>query len=167
MKESGKKRFNKYDYDPFDQWIWRDYDGKNKVDPKEFVESNKEKYIFIGTDSQRYSKKRLTTFTTVIIAYQMGKGGVVIMSRDKVTFMESLRQRLLMEAMRSLEAAWFVDSFISSENVITVHLDVNQDSRWESNKYKDELVGLVAGQGFRAICKPDSWAASKVADRKC
>lgn len=168
MKDkAGEKKFNKYDYDPFDQWIWRDYEGKNKVDPQEFVEAHKENYIFIGTDSQCYSKKRVTMFTTVIIAYQMGFGGTIIMSKDKTSFMDSLRQRLLMEAMRSLEAAWFVDRFLPPENVITIHLDVNQNLKWKSARYKDELVGLVAGQGFKAICKPDAWAASGVADKRC
>lgn len=166
-KKAGEKKFNKYDYDPFDQWIWRDYDGKNRVDPQEFIESNTENYIFIGTDSQCYSKKSSTIFTTVIIAYQFGRGGAVIMSKDKTSFMDSLRQRLLMEAMRSLEAAWFVDKFLLPENVITIHLDVNQNLKFKSARYKDELVGLVAGQGFKALCKPDSWCASKVADRKC
>ena len=33
-----------------------------------------------------------------------------------------------------------------------------------SSAYVQELVGLVVGQGFKALIKPDSWAASHAAD---
>lgn len=34
-----------------------------------------------------------------------------------------------------------------------------------SSRYVQELVGLVVTQGFRAVIKPGSWAASRTADR--
>ena len=34
-----------------------------------------------------------------------------------------------------------------------------------SSRYVQELVGLVVSQGFRAVIKPESWAASRAADR--
>jgi predicted RNase H-related nuclease YkuK (DUF458 family) len=94
-------------------------------------------------------------------------GGTIIIHKDYVSFMDALRQRLLMEAMRSLEVAWYLDKRVSKENIIEVHLDVNRSLKYKSGKYKDELVGLIMGQGFKCLVKPDSFAASIAADRKC
>ena len=34
----------------------------------------------------------------------------------------------------------------------------------KSSAYVQELVGLVVGQGFKALIKPESWAATHAAD---
>jgi hypothetical protein len=34
----------------------------------------------------------------------------------------------------------------------------------KSSAYVQELEGLVVGQGFKALIKPESWAASHAAD---
>jgi len=154
-------------YKPFAEWGWKRYSGKGRVDVAEFIESHKTDAFFVGTDSQNYTKKSSCVFTSVIIAYTMHKGGAAITHTDKVPFIESLRQRLLTEAMRSLEVAWFLDGKIPDDNFIGVHLDVNSSLDYKSGKYKNELVGLVACQGFNALVKPDAWAASKVADLRC
>jgi predicted RNase H-related nuclease YkuK (DUF458 family) len=157
----------RWGYDPFDVWQWRSYDGKDIVSLDDFVDLHKSDLFFIGTDSQNYSKKHCCIFTTVLIGYKMGHGGSVIIHRDKVHFMDALRQRLLMEAMRSLETAWYLDKQISNKSLIAIHLDVNKNLRYKSAKYKDELVGLITSQGFSACVKPDAWAASSTADKKC
>jgi len=156
-------------YTPFNEWTWKSYDGKRGIDIEDFIAERKGMgdIYFIGTDSQNYSKKRQTCFTTVLIAYRMHHGGCPVIYRDRVPMIESLRQRLLTEAMRSLEVAWFLDARVPKENIIGIHLDVNPSLRFKSGKYKEELVGLVAAQGFRCMIKPDAWAASGVADRKC
>lgn len=154
-------------YKPFSEWGWRNYDGDVSVEVDDFLAAHQEDFFMIGTDSQNYSNKRMCIFTTVLIAYKMGKGGAVILHKDKIPFVESLRQRLLMEAMRSLEVAWYIDSKVPSKNIIEIHLDVNANLKYKSAKYKDELIGLVAGQGYSVLIKPNAWAASKSADRKC
>lgn len=157
----------KPDYPPFQDWEWRSYDGKEKVDIRSFMESKKNCQFFVGTDSQNYRKnKRCCVFTTVIIAYTLGKGGSIILHSDKMPYMEHLRQRLLLEAMRSLETAWFIDSVVKKNSVVTIHLDVNGNLRYKSAQYKDELVGMIMAQGYKCIHKPNAWAASSVADAK-
>jgi len=79
----------------------------------------------------------------------------------------ALRQRLMMEAMRSLETAWYLDSLITNKDIISIHLDVNVNLKFKSGQYKNELISLVASQGYSYSIKPDSFAASKVADNKC
>lgn len=154
-------------YPPFEQWKWRSYDGKVLLNVEEFVKKYSDRHFFIGTDSQNYSKKRETVFTTALIAYEMGRGGMVILHKDKVPYMDHLRQRLLIEVMRSVETAWFLNKHISIDQIIGIHIDVNQSLQFKSGKYKEELIGFVAAQGFNALVKPDAWASSKVADSAC
>jgi predicted RNase H-related nuclease YkuK (DUF458 family) len=157
----------KQEYEPFENWKWKTYTGK-KYDIDEFIKENNSSKFFIGTDSQNYSKKNgRCVFTTVLIAYEKGRGGKVLTHTDTKPFMSHLRQRLLIEAMRSLECAWYLSSKLPEDNVLTIHLDVNENLRYKSSKYKDELVGMVMGQGFNAVWKPNSWASSSVADSKC
>src|SRR5262249_45297128 len=47
---------------------------------------------------------------------------------------------------------------------LTVHIDANPVVTYKSSAYVQELVGLVVGQGFKALIKPESWAASHAAD---
>jgi predicted RNase H-related nuclease YkuK (DUF458 family) len=159
---------NKFGYKPFAEWRWRSYDGHNAVVLQDFVNlHNQDDYFFIGTDSQNYSKKQRCVFTSVLIAYRLHKGGSVVLHRNITPYMPALRQRLLMEAMRSLEVAWWLNDKVPSQNVISIHLDVNPSVEFESGKYKNELVGLVVAQGFKCFTKPDAFGASKVADHKC
>lgn len=168
VKTKGTKmKENKYGYKAFAEWGWRSYDGRKKVSVEDFIKEHDGAMFFIGTDSQNYSKRKVCVFTTALIAYHMGKGGAIIIHRDKVPHMESLRQRLLMEAMRSLETAWFVNIKIPDKSFIGVHLDVNQSLKYKSGQYKDELVGLIVAQGFSCKTKPDAFAASFAADKKC
>lgn len=157
------------EYAPFDEWVWKSYDGRKKVNIDEFIENHKNEVFIIGTDSQPHSKRQICTFASVLVAYEWGRGGAIIIHRDKTPFMDKsrLRQRLLLEAMRSLEVAWYLDSKINDKSIISVHLDVNPNLKWMSSKYKEELVTLVASQGFKYVIKPDAFGASKVADRKC
>ena len=154
-------------YKPFKEWKWVDYSGTKTLNIEQFISDNKDRYFFIGTDSQNYSKKRQTIFTTALISYKIRSGGLVALHKDKIPMVEHLRQRLLMEAMRSLEVAWFLDQKVDKKNIIGIHLDVNESLKFKSGKYKEELIGLIAAQGFNCIIKPDAWAASKVADSRC
>jgi len=155
-------------YKPFEEWVWRAYDGRRKINLEEYVRDRRDNnFFFIGTDSRNYSKKRSCVFTSVLIAYtKEHHGGSAVIHRNVVPFMESLRQRLIMEAMRSLEVAWWLTKIIPKENVIGIHLDVNQNLKFKSGQYKNELVGLIVSQGFKALVKPDAWAASCVADSR-
>ena len=155
------------EYPLFNTWEWKSYDGSKIVNLDNFVKSTEQAEFFIGTDSQNYKKsKKVCVFTSVLVAYTRGRGGSVIVHTDKTPYMEHLRHRLFLEAMRSLETGWHINTLVSPERVVTIHLDVNASLKFESGRYKDELVGMVAAQGFNASCKPCSWAASSVADTR-
>ena len=161
------KEKNKFGYAPFSEWKWQRYEGRKSANLDEFIEKNLSCSFFVGTDSQVVS--RATVFTTALIAYNVGKGGTIIVHTDKAERMDQgqLRQRLMMETFRSLETAWYLDTKIPTESVISIHLDVNDSLTYKSNKYRDELVGLVMGQNFKPLTKPNSWASSSVADSRC
>jgi hypothetical protein len=76
----------------------------------------------------------------------------------------SLRDRLIHEAWMSLEVAQKISKMISQN--ITIHLDVNQNPKFKSGLYKNEICGFVKGFGYDYKLKPDSWCASSVADHQ-
>ena len=68
-----------------------------------------------------------------------------------------LRERLLKEVWKSVDLA-AVSPIVNGD--LTVHIDANPVVKHKSSAYVQELVGLVVGQGFKALIKPRSWAAS-------
>lgn len=165
MKVEGKVRNDIWSYPPFAEWIWKSYDNSRTVSIDEFIASHQTAEFFVGTDSQ--TEKGKCTLTTALIAYNWGKGGSVIIHTQKVPKFNSLRQKLIAEAMRSLETAWYADPKIPEESKIVIHVDVNANLKWMSGQYRDELVGMIMAQGFHPAIKPDSWGSSKVADKRC
>lgn len=152
---------------PFEEWVWRTYYDHIITSLDDFINKYKledDRYFFIGTDSQLYTKDQKTKFNTVLVAYQLHKGGVILSSTNTERYISSLRERLLFETWRSIELAFYLNDQISSDKMITIQLDINSNLKYKSAHYKDELVGMVVGQGFNAIIKPDAWAASGVAD---
>ena len=168
-----------YKYADFKDWRWREFYENITVDLDAFLD----KYVAegrtmnVGTDSKIRGK--YTFFATAIIAHRTNTGGSVIINKAKVPTYPSLRQKLLMEAMRTLETAWYLAARLSDDVRIRLHVDVNNELKWQSGQYKEELVGMIMGQGFVSYkdvigdpdnyprlvyWKPASWAASSVAD---
>ena len=116
--------------------------------------------VHIGTDSQQTG--RHTQFVTVVVILTPRKGGRVAYRRDVVPRITSLRERLLKEVWKSVDLGLQLTSIVTGE--LTVHIDANPVVAHKSSAYVQELVGLVVGQGFKALIKPESWAASHAAD---
>jgi len=85
-------------------------------------------------------------------------------ARKSRTEVKSLRQKLFREAWLSVQTAMEIEPHTPDHTPIVVHLDVNPDKRWASSRHINEVVGLVMGQGFEVLYKPDAWAASHTAD---
>lgn len=189
-KESSKKPVKKgymskdpYTYDPFEQWAWRKYETNHALDIDEFISTNKDCLFFIGTDSQNYPKSKKCVFTTVLIAYRMGKGGRIARHVDKRPMIpvEALSARLTVETQRSIDLCRHLENKLFelsiednleteemyTKNIVGITIDVNADAKYKSGRYKDMLVGMVVAYGFPCFVKPDAWAASSVADNKC
>ena len=116
--------------------------------------------VHIGTDSLQTG--RLTQFVTVVVILTPRKGGRVAYRKETVPRIASLRERLLKEVWQSVDLGLQLSPIVSGE--LTVHIDANPVVVHKSSAYVQELVGLVVGQGFKALIKPHSWAASHTAD---
>jgi len=153
-----------YAYPLVETWKWHSCDGKELVNVDEFIAKHIGHEFYVGTDSHVYGKH--VKFSTALIAWNRGHGANMIYYHHKTPAGNSLRQRLLAETMRSLAIAYYLDTKLPAEDVISVHLDVNPSLKYESGAWKEQLVGMIVAQGtrFRAACKPDAWAAMSVAD---
>ncbi len=123
--------------------------------------------ITIGTDSEHLSDKR-GDFVTAIVIHRIGNGGIYFYRRlvdDKKFF--TLRDRMIREAMISLEIA---HAFLAeTANVrmpkfdFEIHVDVGENGA--TRTMLQEITGMIRANNFAVKTKPDSYAASKVADR--
>lgn len=116
--------------------------------------------VHIGTDSLQ--THRNTQFVTVVVIHTPTKGGRVAYAREVVPRITSIREKLLKEVWRSVELAMAIHPHVPGE--LTVHIDASPTVQHKSSKYIQELVGLVVGQGFSYLVKPDAWAATHVGD---
>jgi len=119
--------------------------------------------IKIGCDAQRLGKKH--HFVTVLILYQPGHGGRVYFSKEVVADRLSLWEKLSKETWSSLEVAMYIEGLLGDKARIEVHVDANDDPQYRSSDYVKTLVGMVMGQGFKCVIKPDSLASSHAADQ--
>ncbi len=122
--------------------------------------SNAGQAVHIGTDSLQSG--RSTRFVTVVVILTPRKGGRVAYRRELVPRITSLRERLLKEVWKSVDLGLQFSPIVKGD--LTVHIDANPVVAHKSSQYVQELVGLVVGQGFKALIKPESWAASHAAD---
>ncbi|OWZ83648.1 ribonuclease H-like YkuK family protein [Natranaerobius trueperi] len=132
------------------------------------VNNPKDKFnLIIGTDSQNIQDR--CCFVTAIIVHKEGKGARYFFTKKYEDNITSLRHKIFFETSLSVEIAGEIfkklkDSSIKEENFnLEIHLDVG-----ESGDTKDlirEVVGMVIGSGFSPKIKPNSFGASKVADK--
>src|SRR5262245_66113012 len=142
--------------------MWKTLVEERIPDILEFVRnaSRNGQAVHVGTDSLQAG--RATQFVTVVVILTPGKGGRVAYRREIVPRITSLRERLLKEVWKSVDLGLQFSPIVRGD--LTVHIDANPVVAYKSSKYVQELVGLVVGQGFKALIKPESWAASHAAD---
>src|SRR3989304_9972504 len=121
--------------------------------------------VIVGTDSE--SRKGISDFVTAIIIYRVGKGGTYFWARRNLPNVVAIADRISKETQFSIELPWKLrDTF--RHNGLSgyepeVHLDVGEEGvtrdmiRW--------VTGMVLGSGFEFKIKPESFGATKVADR--
>lgn len=126
--------------------------------------------IVIGTDSQSkgVNGKSYVDFVSAIIVHRIGKGAVYYWRRERVEGRFVIRDKIYRETLISLELAQELVPLLrknisSSKYDFEIHIDVG--SVGPTREMIKEVVGMVAGNGFRARTKPESWGASSVADK--
>lgn len=137
------------------------------------VEQPDETYeVVIGTDSQNHSR---TKISKVIAARRIGHGGKVFYKNEFVERIDDLRQKIYEETQQSLAIAnevvekiemLFLENEIDIEQMnvsFQIHCDIGKYGKTQT-LIKD-IVSWVQSLGFEVQIKPDSWAASAVADK--
>lgn len=120
--------------------------------------------LIIGTDS---FLNRETLFVSAVIVHRVGRGGRYFYLKRRRKKMESIRQRIFYEATMSIELAQEIRTMLNDNGFkrlpLEIHLDIGDNG--ETKEIIREVVGMVTGSGYPAVTKPDSYGASKVADR--
>ncbi|OGM75474.1 hypothetical protein A2382_00385 [Candidatus Woesebacteria bacterium RIFOXYB1_FULL_38_16] len=125
--------------------------------------------LVIGTDSQAkiVSGKKECDFVTAIVIHRKGRGARYFWRKEKAS-PPTLRDKIYMETTRSLDTAReLVPSLRKAVSPakydLEIHIDVG--SLGPTREMIKEVVGMVTGSGYVAKTKPESWAASSVADK--
>lgn len=126
--------------------------------------------VVIGSDSQMRGTNGDTKidYVTAIVIHRVGKGARYYWRKQRELKARVLRDKIYKETILSLELAEaFVPKLrkaISPANYdLEIHIDVG--ALGPTREMIREVVGMVTGSGFTAKTKPDSWAASSVADK--
>jgi predicted RNase H-related nuclease YkuK (DUF458 family) len=120
--------------------------------------------LIVGTDSQLREE---ICYVTAIVILREGKGGRFYYTRERERIKLSLKQRIYYETSKSLTVAAKLAEKMAENGWadldIEIHLDIGEQGR--TREIIREVVGMVNGSGFGARIKPDSYGASKVADK--
>jgi predicted RNase H-related nuclease YkuK (DUF458 family) len=120
--------------------------------------------ILIGTDGQKNKKRAGISYVTVVAVHNVGKGGRGFWCRVRESRTPTIRQKMFTETWHSLEVAMALDPLVDSRDNFEIHIDANTNPKYASYKYHKQVSGMVAGNGFRFILKPNAWVSSHFAD---
>lgn len=153
--------------------VWQKYNGeKIRASINDAVEDiikretrvgNKLK-VYIGTDSQ--VKRGVVEFASVIVFLREHKGGFMFITRDKITYRLSIKERMLIEVQKSIDIAHQLCPLLDLYHVdLEVHVDINTNPSFESNIALKEAMGYIMGMGFQFRAKPESFASTNCANK--
>ncbi len=129
-------------------------------------EPDKKYQIVVGTDSQPHNSAGVD-FVTAIVIHRIGSGGIYFWKRVVNKKHYVLRQRMYEEATMSLAMAETVLTLLHKDGItkydVEIHVDIGKFG--DTREMINEIVGMIRGSGYNVKIKPESYAASKVADR--
>ncbi len=154
-----------------------------KINPDEtvreilsFIEAkpNAHYKVIIGSDSLHLQDNG-ADFVTAIVVHRVGNGGRYFWRRLDLGKFYNLHDRIIQEVMLSIDTAKTL--LADLEKATKEHEAMGMKLNWDFEIHVDvgengptknliqEVVGMVRANNFEAKTKPDSYAASKVADR--
>jgi hypothetical protein len=129
---------------------------------------NKRSYkIIIGTDSEQLANK-YADFVTAVVVHRVGNGGRYFWRRIQEGKFHTLRDRIIREVIVSLNIAKEILSELKKEGAnlaweFEIHADISETGATKT--LIQEVVSMIRANHFEAKTKPESYAATKVADR--
>lgn len=142
---------------------------------KNFLEEDNESQykLTIGTDSEVRRSETLESYLeliTAIVIYRKGYGGRYFWRKTRINNSKTLREKIYQEVFQSLETAKVLVPELklrlngtNASYDLEIHVDIGE--RGDTREMIREIVGVVKGFGFVAKTKPESYAASNIADR--
>ncbi len=131
--------------------------------------------VIIGSDSLHLQDNG-ADFVTAIVVHRVGNGGRYFWRRLDLGKFYNLHDRIIQEVMLSIDTAKTLLRDLEQETKrqeqenglklnwdFEIHVDVGENG--PTKNLIQEVVGMVRANNFEAKTKPDSYAASKVADR--
>ena len=122
--------------------------------------------ITIGTDSERIPGNQ-ADFVSAVVVHRVGNGGRYFWRRVELGKFNTLRDRIIKEVLLSLELAQEVLAELKKIKDISfdfeVHADIGENG--ETKAMIQEVVSMIRAYNFEPKTKPESYAASNVADR--
>lgn len=144
--------------------IMNDYYNKNKHYGSQFQ-------ITIGTDSQNFSDTKVV----IVIAMRcIGHGGIYFYEVMHVNKISDVRMKLNFETQLSLQYAnnlleklenndEYSELYLNTD--FAIHVDAGKNEHGKTKDLIPEIVGWIKACGYECVVKPDSYAASTIADR--
>ncbi|MBI2009757.1 MAG: ribonuclease H-like YkuK family protein [Candidatus Chisholmbacteria bacterium] len=127
--------------------------------------------LVIGSDSheRRVNGHKIANYITAVVVHRIGHGGRYYWKNGAKEKVFNLRQKIYKETQLSLETTEALvphirKSLNGSRNwELEIHIDVGEFG--QTRDMIKEVVGMVTGNGYTARTKPDSFAATTVADK--
>jgi predicted RNase H-related nuclease YkuK (DUF458 family) len=121
--------------------------------------------IIIGTDSLALNAGA-TDFVTALVVQRVGNGGKYFWRRIAQEPVFNFRDRIIKEVVLSLGAATQILELLKELDFafeFEVHVDVGPNGR--TSALISEVTGMIRSYNFLFKTKPESYAASSVADK--
>ncbi|OGZ57480.1 MAG: hypothetical protein A3F94_00605 [Candidatus Spechtbacteria bacterium RIFCSPLOWO2_12_FULL_38_22] len=124
--------------------------------------------VIVGTDSEGYGE---VVYATAVVVHRVGNGARAYICKNRIyTPHRVLRDKIYNESMLSLALAQKLVPFLADmlgkefvQSNFAIHSDIGNSG--DTREMIKEVIGMVTGYGFQVEIKPESYAASSVADR--
>lgn len=125
--------------------------------------------VIVGTDSQNFSDTKLVS---AIVMQCEGHGGIYFYKVERIPRLSDVRYKLNYETQVSLhyadellQAMAEIDEELFSSISFSIHVDAGNSERGKTKELIPSLVGWIHSCGYECQVKPESFAASTIANR--
>lgn len=148
------------------EWKFRKSDGTYLLDVKQYVEDwinhHPNCELHVGCDSKRRGNN--VKYAVSICLRDLGNGVHELHANTIIKDISDNFTRLWEEVHMSVELAKELNTI---GKPITVHVDFNSEPQFLSNRLYEASMGFIKSYGYKAISKPNAWAASSGAHGHC
>ena len=139
---------------------------------KKFYDSHKDYGRFnvvVGTDSQNFSD---TKMVSAIVMQCEGHGGIYFYRVERIPKIQDVRQKLNRETQVSLQYADELLRVMAEQQeelfdniTFSIHIDAGHNPNGKTKELIPSLVGWIHSCGYECAVKPNSFAASSIANK--